>query len=125
MTERVVGAIETSVNQAEITRARAKTTSNLDAYDYYLRALHQLTVYTRPSSDAMMENIQKAISLDPDYALAKALLSSIYMTRWIQGWGTRRSSQGVGRCEGGDRPGHEQPFGLEVGGPYAWFLGRS
>jgi TolB-like protein/class 3 adenylate cyclase len=88
VTERVVGAIETSVNQAEITRARAKTTSNLDAYDYYLRALQQFTLYTRASSDAMMENIHKAISLDPDYALAKALLSATYMTRWIQGWGT-------------------------------------
>jgi adenylate cyclase len=88
VTERVVGAIETSVNQAEITRARAKPTSNLDAYDYYLRAMQQATVYTRAGCDAAMENVQKAISLDPDYALAKALLASIYMTRWIQGWGT-------------------------------------
>jgi adenylate cyclase len=87
VTERVVGAIETSVNQAEITRARAKPTSNLDAYDYYLRAMQQWTVYTRSGTDAAMENIHKAISLDPDYALAKALLSSTYMTRWIQGWG--------------------------------------
>jgi adenylate cyclase len=87
VTERVVGAIETSVNQAEITRARAKPTSNLDAYDYFLRALQQFTLYTRASSDAMMENIHKAISLDPDYTLAKALLSAAYMTRWIQGWG--------------------------------------
>ena len=89
VTERVVSAIETSVNQAEIVRARAKSTSNLDAYDYYLRALQQFSLYTRASSDALMENIHKAISLDPDYALAKALLSSAYMSRWIQGWGSK------------------------------------
>jgi TolB-like protein len=47
VTERVVGAIETSVNQAEINRSRAKPTSNLDAYDYYLQALQQYTLYTR------------------------------------------------------------------------------
>ena len=87
VTERVVGAIETSVNQAEITRARGKPTSNLDAYDYYLRALQQFTMYTHASSDAAIENAQRAISLDPDYALAKALLSSTYMSRRIRGWG--------------------------------------
>lgn len=88
VTERVVGAIETSVSQAEINRSRAKPTSNLDAYDYYLRALQQFTLYTRAGSDAAIENAQKAISLDPDYALAKALLSSTYMIRRIRGWGT-------------------------------------
>ena len=88
VTERVVGAIETSVNQAEINRSRAKPTGNLDAYDYYLRALQQFSLYTRAGSDAAIENAQKAISLDPDYALAKALLSSTYMSRRIRGWGT-------------------------------------
>ena len=88
VTERVVGAIETSVNQAEINRSRAKPTSNLDAYDYYLRALRHFTLYTRAGIDAAIENAQKAISLDPDYALAKALLSSTYMIRRIRGWGT-------------------------------------
>jgi adenylate cyclase len=88
VTERVVGAIETSVNQAEINRSRAKPTSNLDAYDYYLRALRHFTLYTRVGIDAAIENAQKAISLDPDYALAKALLSSTYMIRRIRGWGT-------------------------------------
>ncbi len=88
VTERVVGAIETSVNQAEINRSHAKPTGNLDAYDYYLRALQQYTLYTRAGSDAAIENAQKAISLDPDYALAKALLSSTYMSCRIRGWGT-------------------------------------
>ncbi len=87
VTERVVGAIEPSVKQAEINRARTKPTSNLDAYDYYLRAFQQATLYTREGSDAAMDNIRQAIALDPGYALAKAYFSVIYMTRWIQGWG--------------------------------------
>jgi TolB-like protein/Flp pilus assembly protein TadD len=88
VTEWVVGAIESSVKQAEINRARAKPTSNLDAYDYYLRALRQVTLYTSEASAAAMDNLRQAIALDPEYALAKAFLSMTYMTNWIQGWGT-------------------------------------
>jgi adenylate cyclase len=87
VTERVVGAIEPSVKQAEINRARTKPTSNLDAYDYYLRAFQQSILYTREGSDVAMDNIRQAIALDPGYALAKAFLSVTYVLRWIQGWG--------------------------------------
>ena len=87
VTERVVGAIEPSIKQAEINRARTKPTSNLDAYDYYLRAFQQSTLYTREGSDAALDYIRQAIALDPGYALAKAYLSVTYMLRWIQGWG--------------------------------------
>jgi adenylate cyclase len=87
VTERIVGAIEPSIKQAEINRARTKPTSNLDAYDYYLRAFQQALLYTREGSDASLNYIRKAIALDPGYALAKAYLSIIYMVRWIQGWG--------------------------------------
>jgi TolB-like protein/class 3 adenylate cyclase len=124
VTERVVGAIETSVNQAEITRARAKPTSNLDAYDYYLRALQQFTLYTRAGSDAAIENAQKAISLDPDYALAKALLSSIYTSRRIRGWGTtndRAKSLAVAREAIAQDP--NNPFVLRWAGLALGFWG--
>jgi TolB-like protein/Tfp pilus assembly protein PilF len=87
VTERVVAAIEPSVKQAEINRARTKPTSNLDAYDYFLRAFQQMGLYTREGSDAALDYISQAIALDPGYALAKAFLSIIYMLRWIQGWG--------------------------------------
>jgi adenylate cyclase len=89
VTERVVAAIEPSVKQAEINRIRTKPTSNLEAYDYYLRALQHVPFYnlTREGSDTALENIRQAIALDPGYAIAKACLSIIYTLRWIQGWG--------------------------------------
>jgi adenylate cyclase len=83
----VVASIEPSVKQDEVNRARTKPTSNLDAYDYYLRALQQVALYTREGSDAALDHISQAIALDPSYAIAKACLSIIYMLRWIQGWG--------------------------------------
>jgi adenylate cyclase len=39
ITERIVAAIKPSVKSVEVKRARAKTTENLSAYDFYLRAL--------------------------------------------------------------------------------------
>jgi len=87
VTERVVGAVEPSIKQAEINRARTKPTSNLDAYDYYLRAFQQSILYTREGSDAALNYIRQAIALDPGYALAKAFLSIIYIERGAQGWG--------------------------------------
>ena len=39
ITDRVVGIVEPSVRQSEIERSRQKRPENLDAYDFYLRAL--------------------------------------------------------------------------------------
>ena len=39
MTISVVGAIAPKVEQAEIERAKNKSTSNLEAYDHYLRGM--------------------------------------------------------------------------------------
>ena len=87
VTERVVGSIEPSIKQAEISRAHTKPTSNLDAYDYYLRALPPYYQFTREGHDAAVDFLGRAVVLDRAYALAKAFLAFIYVARWLQGWG--------------------------------------
>ena len=73
ITESVVGAIEPSLRLAEIERSRWKPTSNLGAYDYALRAWHRLSLdSTRDGIGAALEELRRAIALDPAYALAKA-----------------------------------------------------
>jgi adenylate cyclase len=87
VTEHVVASIEPSVRQAEINRARAKPTSNLDAYDCYLRALPPYYLLTREGTEAAVVYLRQAIELDPGYALAKAFLAFNYTTRRLQGLG--------------------------------------
>jgi adenylate cyclase len=87
VTARVAGAIAPSITQAEINRAHVKPTSNLDAYDCFLRALPPYYQLTREGNDVVVGFMRKAIALDPGYAWAKAFLAFNYLTRWLQGWG--------------------------------------
>jgi TolB-like protein/class 3 adenylate cyclase len=72
----VVGAITPSVSQAEMERAKRKPTSSLDAYDYYLRALAAHWQYTRDGTDQAVGLCEQAIALDPQFALAYAVLAA-------------------------------------------------
>src|SRR6202163_4794133 len=60
----VVGAITPSVTQAEMERAKRKSTSSLDAYDYYLRGLAARWQYTRDGTDEAVGLYEQAIALD-------------------------------------------------------------
>jgi adenylate cyclase len=87
VTESVVGAIEPSLRQAEMDRARAKPTANLDAYDCYLRGVYCRYQLTRESLEQGCEYLRLAIESDPHYALAKAALALNYVINHGQGWG--------------------------------------
>jgi adenylate cyclase len=77
ITETVVGAIEPSLQGAEIRRSSIKPTDSLDAYDLYLRALSHRYALNRESLDEAIRLLDRAIVLDPDYAFAKAFAASI------------------------------------------------
>ncbi|MGV7214256.1 winged helix-turn-helix domain-containing protein [Bradyrhizobium sp. UFLA05-112] len=85
---KVAGAIAPSVNQAEIERAKRKPTSNLDAYDYYLRGEAAHFEYTRDATDRAIGLYERAIALDPQFALANAALAATLSTRKSWGWST-------------------------------------
>jgi adenylate cyclase len=86
ITENVVGSIAPNLRRAEFARAYAKPTANLDAHDFYLRALERHYLRTRPTSDAAVELLKRAIALDPDYAQAKACLAEVHAWRSTAGW---------------------------------------
>jgi TolB-like protein len=76
--EGVTAAIEPSVRQAEIERARRKRSENLDAYDLYLQALPHAWAYTREGTARAGELLEEAIRIDPGYAAAHGLAAWCY-----------------------------------------------
>ncbi len=86
ITEHVVGAIEPGVRKAETLRAYAKPTTNLDAYDLYLRGVHQMYASTKNSFDSAVEFLKAAIETDPDFQLAKAFLALTLAMQDTPGW---------------------------------------
>ncbi|MCW8087588.1 winged helix-turn-helix domain-containing protein [Sabulicella glaciei] len=84
--EAVAGAVEPSLQAAEIRRSAAKPTENLDAYDLYLRGLSRAYRLTREDSDAALSLFRQAVELDPGLALAKAYSAGHRLIRHAQGW---------------------------------------
>jgi TolB-like protein/class 3 adenylate cyclase/Tfp pilus assembly protein PilF len=85
ITSQVAGAIAPRVELAEIERARRKTT-NLDAYDYYLRAWAATFRFSSEGSQEALALLDKAITLDPDFALAYASKAVCYFIRRAFSW---------------------------------------
>lgn len=81
VTAKVVGAIAPKLEKAEIERSRRKPTENLDAYDYYLRGLQALHMWTKEGNDAALAHFHRAIDLDPDFAAAHGFAVRTYVQR--------------------------------------------
>ena len=87
ITAQVTGAIAPRVELAEIERARRKTT-NLDAYDYYLRAWAAMYRFSSEGSQEALVLLEKAIALDREFALAYATEAVCYFIRRAFSWST-------------------------------------
>ncbi|HVF65181.1 MAG TPA: adenylate/guanylate cyclase domain-containing protein [Casimicrobiaceae bacterium] len=97
MTASVVGAVEPSLRLAEVERARAKPTANLQAYDYVLRAWRNLSLDPSLSgNDQALFDLRRAIELDANYSLAKALYGwAIQLRNTLRGITASERSEGT------------------------------
>jgi TolB-like protein/class 3 adenylate cyclase len=73
VTTSVIGAISPQLERAEMERAQRKPTENLQAYDYYLRALASNYRFTREANIESLYLAHTAAKIDPTFALAYAL----------------------------------------------------
>jgi len=87
MAASVVGAIEPKLRQSEIERATRKPTESLDAYDLYLRALAQSYRYTEEGFAEAVVLLGRALTIDPSYAPAAAMVGFCRTMQLVQGWG--------------------------------------
>jgi adenylate cyclase len=85
VTVSVVAAIEPKIRVAEAERAQRKPTESLQAYDLTLRASTDLWARSRDLEEAI-GLLQRAVAIDPRYAMAHARLASCRYMRVAQGW---------------------------------------
>jgi adenylate cyclase len=93
VTVRVVSAIAPRSEQAEIERAKRKPTENLDAYDYYLRGLAAVHLWTREGTEEALSLFGRAIELDPGFAAAYGMAARCYSQRKVSGWFADRKKE--------------------------------
>lgn len=65
-------------DQARLVNARSV---NPEAYDYYLRAKFYAGLQNRPDNDAAIKLLERAVAIDPNFALAYAELAMTYRTK--------------------------------------------
>jgi adenylate cyclase len=83
ITVNVVTAIAPRMLQAEIVRAQAKPTTNLTAYDFYLRGF---ACFLQDRPDSLLQAtslLKRAVHLDPGYSSAHGLIANCHAARFM------------------------------------------
>ncbi|RKE72389.1 TolB-like protein [Pseudorhodoplanes sinuspersici] len=84
ITSAIAAAIEPRLLRAEVERVLRRGTSNLDAFDSYLRALPGYYSRTPHGNSEAIALLEAAIARDPHFALATALLARCVATSvWL------------------------------------------
>jgi TolB-like protein len=83
---RVIGAIAPRLEQAEIERAKQRTTEDLAAYDLYLRGLASWNRWTREEHANALQLFYAAMEKDTDYSTPYGLAVSCYLLGKASGW---------------------------------------
>ncbi len=86
ITTSVVGAILPKLEQAEIERAKAKPTDNLDAYQSYMRGMAAFYQLSAEGNREALDHFYRAIKLDSQFASAYGMAARSYAQRKAFGW---------------------------------------
>jgi TolB-like protein len=81
----VVGAIEPNLRLAEVERAKRKRPDSLDAYDLVLQALPDVYSRMPEQSQRALRLLERALELDPTYALAHACAAQCNHAIFLRG----------------------------------------
>ena len=82
----VAGVIEPTLQTAEMRRSAARPTTDLGAYDLYLRALAAFYPTTRERILRALNLLEQAIAIDPHYGPALAWTALCHMRLVLDGW---------------------------------------
>jgi adenylate cyclase len=87
VTHKIVSALEIKLTASERQRLGRPSTSNLDAYEYFLRGLE--SYYSRRTQEMNLQArnlFGQAVALDPQFASAYAWLGRTHVIEWICQW---------------------------------------
>jgi tetratricopeptide (TPR) repeat protein len=80
------GVVEPALQAAEIRRATARPTSDLTAYDLYLRSIELARDWTREANLCALDLLEQAIERNPQYGLALARATFCHSQIVFSGW---------------------------------------
>lgn len=81
----LIGAIEPHLMEVEINRIKRKRPDSLDAYDLVLRAMPFVRSFMPTGVSEAIPLLQKAVELEPSYAVAHAHLAHCFHSRFSRG----------------------------------------
>ena len=108
----VAGVIEPTLVAAEITRATARPTKDLQAYDLYLKALPRLFQFSKEGLFEAAELFAQAITRDPQYGPALAFASVCHMRIAIDEWDEHSEPQAIELARRAIEVAHDDPVVL-------------
>jgi len=84
--EQIVVSLGVGISAAEKARVRRIPTENLTAYDSFLRGLDHLSRFTKEENAKAREMFERAVELDPEYAIAYVLLGVAHILDYHLQW---------------------------------------
>jgi len=86
ITEQVAGALQPSIQKAEIDRASRKRPHDMGAYDYTMQAIRHVWMLEQDEAAAALGLLESALKIDPDYPLALALSAWCWAQQSVYNW---------------------------------------
>lgn len=88
ITKAIVGALESALLVAEVSRAKSRSSGSATAYDLVLQAMPMCWALSKTASDVASGLLVKAVEIDANYALGYALLSWCHGQQAVYNWTT-------------------------------------
>lgn len=86
VTQSILTALPEHVEAADLEKGKRKSTSQMAAYDYFLRGRELHHKFAQQECQDGIKCLEKAVELDPNFAQAWAWLGCIVGQAWIRGY---------------------------------------
>jgi adenylate cyclase len=86
VTQKIVAALQVKLTVGEQERVKRPPTTNLEAYDCFLRGLEHYSQRTQESNSHARRMFERAVHLDPHFAAAYAVLGLTYLAEIAFQW---------------------------------------